>query len=56
MLNPGDVELVLNPGDVVALIKVEKIPAGPESLSYTQVQGCHGAGAVTEGAPGVGAR
>ncbi len=37
VLNPGDLDLVLEPGDVVASIKAEKIPHGPEALSYTQV-------------------
>jgi hypothetical protein len=37
VLNPGDLDLVLEPGDVVASIKAEKIPSGPEALSYTQV-------------------
>ncbi len=38
VLNPGDLDLVLEPGDVVASIKAEKIPHGPEALSYTQVR------------------
>ena len=38
VLNPGDVDLVLEVGDVVASIKVEKIPASSEVLSYTQVK------------------
>jgi hypothetical protein len=37
VLNPGDLDLVLEPGDVVASVKAEKIPSGPEALSYTQV-------------------
>lgn len=38
VLNPEDCDLVLESGDVIASVKLEKIPAGPEELSYTQIK------------------